>query len=283
MKLKLSCADFTFPLLPTDPALDLIAMLGFDGVDLGVFAAGSQVKPEHMGRNVAGIARSVSRKLRQRGLALADVLLIPGLGFEPLAPNHPSARERQRSRDMFLRSMEFVAQCNGRHLSALPGVKWKTESEAASLQRSSDELGWRVARARAMGIVFAIEPHFGSIVPTPDKVLQLVQMTPGLTLCLDYGHFTYQGFTDREIEPLVPHASHFHARGAARRRMQMSMKENTIDFAGMICAMRRGGYRGYIGCEYCWDEWHRCNEVDTVSETILLRNLLRKEARHAHR
>ena len=37
MEHKLACADFTFPLLPHDQALALIAMLEFDGVDIGLF------------------------------------------------------------------------------------------------------------------------------------------------------------------------------------------------------------------------------------------------------
>ena len=37
MKLKLACADFTFPLLPHRSALELISLLEFDGVDIGLF------------------------------------------------------------------------------------------------------------------------------------------------------------------------------------------------------------------------------------------------------
>ena len=39
--------------------------------------------------------------------------------------------------------------------------------------------------------------------------------------------------------------------------------------------MDRGGYAGYVGVEYVWIDWERCNEVDNLSETILLRDLLR--------
>lgn len=37
MRLKLATADFTFPLLPHDQVLDLIAMLDIPGVDIGLF------------------------------------------------------------------------------------------------------------------------------------------------------------------------------------------------------------------------------------------------------
>ena len=45
MQLKLACADFTFPLLPHDRVLDLIAMLGFEGVDIGLFEGGRTSGP----------------------------------------------------------------------------------------------------------------------------------------------------------------------------------------------------------------------------------------------
>ena len=37
MKPKLACADFSFPLLKHDQSLQLIAMLGIKGVDIGLF------------------------------------------------------------------------------------------------------------------------------------------------------------------------------------------------------------------------------------------------------
>ena len=72
----------------------------------------------------------------------------------------------------------------------------------------------------------------------------------------------------------MKHASHFHARGACRGRLQASFKENTIDFKRVLQAMKRAQYTGFVGVEYVWIDWERCNEVDNLSETILLRDLI---------
>jgi hypothetical protein len=40
--------------------------------------------------------------------------------------------------------------------------------------------------------------------------------------------------------------------------------------------MKASGYGGWIGLEYIWIEWEGCNEVDTLSETILLRDIIKK-------
>ena len=85
-----------------------------------------------------------------------------------------------------------------------------------------------------------------------------------------------RGIPDAEVAPLIAHASHFHARGARKGRLQARFKENTIDYARIVRAMKETGYRGYIGIEYVWTDWEHCNEVDNLSETILLRDFIRK-------
>ena len=84
------------------------------------------------------------------------------------------------------------------------------------------------------------------------------------------------GVADVEVEPLVPHATHFHARGARRGRLQASFKENVIDYGRVLDVMARAGYAGYVGVEYVWIDWQHCNEVDNLSETILLRDMIRR-------
>jgi len=89
------------------------------------------------------------------------------------------------------------------------------------------------------------------------------------------GHFTYQGIADAAIAPLLARTSHFHARGACAGKLQSTMAENTIDFDGVLRAMQKVNYRGFVVLEYVWTEWMDLNRVDNLSETIILRDLLR--------
>ena len=41
-------------------------------------------------------------------------------------------------------------------------------------------------------------------------------------------------------------------------------------------ALQQAGYGGYVGVEYVWIDWEHCNEVDNLSETILMRDHLRR-------
>ncbi len=273
--MKLACADFAFPLLAHDKVLDLIAALEFDGVDLGLFEGRSHLWPSKEFKHLSKSASSLRKKLRDRGLACADVFLQMAPNFIDFAINHPEARRRRKARDWFLRTLDYAGRMEGYHLTTLPGVTFASEPAADSWERSLEELAWRVEQARSCGIIFSIEAHVGLIAPEPKKALRLVQSVPGLTLTLDYTHFTRSGVPDSAIEPLVAYASHFHARASRKGRLQTAFPHNTIDYVRVLRAMRRTKYRGYVGVEYVWIDWEHCNEVDNLSETILLRDFLR--------
>jgi len=275
MKLKLACADFSFPLLPHEQSLDVISMLGFDGVDIGLFENRGHLQPSAELKNPALSAAKLAKKLKDRGLRLADMYLIPATNFNDLAPNHPDARVRRQAREQFRRLVDYTVHAGGRHVSGLPGVFWPREMQIVSQGRSLDELAWRAAHARDHGLIYSVEPHIGSIIPSPATAADLVETVPGLTLTLDYGHFTCGGVPDRAIEPLIRHASHFHCRGGRKDRLQASFKDNAIDFARVLRVMNRTGYAGYVGVEYVWVDWQHCNEVDNLSETIHFRDFLR--------
>lgn len=271
---KLAIADFTFPKLEWEQALRLARDLDIRAVDLGLFTGRSHLRPEELFGDLPGSAARVSAAIRSHQLEIADVFGQAALVAEDKAVNHPEAGERRSASEFFWQILDFSARCNARHLSLLPGVHFEEESYEDSLQRSVEELSWRVEAASKIGIVMGIEPHIGSIVPTPALTRRLINRVPGLTLTLDYTHFTLQGIPDEEIEPLLVFASHFHARGACKGKLQASLRENTIDFPRVLRAMKTVGYAGYVALEYVWTEWMRCNEVDNLSETILLRDLL---------
>jgi len=275
MKPLFACADFTFPLLAHDRVLALISLLGFDGVDIGLFEDRSHLMPSDVFKDTKGNAKRLKAKLDENGLAAADIFLQTALDFESTAINHPDKKIRDYSREMFLNTLEFCHGCNGKHISGLPGVYYSEEMKEDSFNRCCEELFWRCEKAAEEGVIFSVEAHIGSIIPDPPKALELVNKVKGLTLTLDYTHFTKIGIPDDEIKPLVAHASHFHARGAALGRLQTSVKENTIDYEKIVREMIRTDYKGSVGIEYIWMDWEGCNRVDNVSESILLRELIK--------
>jgi sugar phosphate isomerase/epimerase len=279
MPYKLACADFTFPLLPHDKVLQLIAMLEFEGVDIGLFENRSHLWPSREFVQLHSAAQRLKSQLDAHGLAAADIFLQMDPDFTPYAINHPEEARRQKARDWFMRTLEYAGQVGARHVTTLPGVEFDDAAPADAWQRAVDELHWRVEQAQHFGVVFGVEPHVGSIVPDPRLAMKLVDQVPGLTLTLDYTHFVRLGMADVEVEPLVALASHFHVRGARPGRLQAMFKDNTIDYARVLNIMRATGYTGWLGIEYIWLDWEGCNECDNISETILFRDHIRAQVR----
>jgi sugar phosphate isomerase/epimerase len=271
---KLACADDTFRLLrPHRAALELVAALGVEGVD--VFLAGNRsiVRPEDIRTDIAGAAARILSDVRALGLAVSDVFVIPWTDLETMAPNHPDAGERTRSRELFCDMLDLAIRLEAPGLTILPGIEWPEDGD--SFARAADQLAWRASEARQEGLRFTVEPHVGSIAPTPARALELVDATPGLELTLDYSHFVRQGLDEREADALIPHTRHVHVRGASPERVQESIRTNTLDFERIVGALGAGGYDGYLTLEYVWLQWEGCHECDNLAETILLRDRLR--------
>ena len=89
--MRLSCADYTWPLLPHAGALDLIRALDCDAVDIGFMSLRSHVRPEQSHGRIAATAGAVRERVESRGLAVADVFAIPYTDFETMAANNPDS------------------------------------------------------------------------------------------------------------------------------------------------------------------------------------------------
>ncbi|HTL30906.1 MAG TPA: TIM barrel protein, partial [Tepidisphaeraceae bacterium] len=203
-RLRLASADFTFPLLKHDNVLDLIAAMELDGIDIGLFEGRSHLWPSKEFKNLAKSASTLRKKLDDRGLKPADVFLQMNPDFVPFAINHPGRARRKKARDTFLRTLEYASKLGSPHVTTLPGVYFDSdESKEDSWRRSQEELAWRVEHAKKQGIVFSVEAHVGSLAPSPAEAERMVRGVPGLTLTLDYTHFTRLGMPDDAIEPLV--------------------------------------------------------------------------------
>jgi sugar phosphate isomerase/epimerase len=273
--MRLSCSDYTWPLLPHTAALDLVAALGCTAVDLGFMTNRSHVRPEELRGAVSVHAGRVRERVESRGLRVADVFAIPFTDFETMAANNPDPAEQERSLEFFADAVAFTAAVGAPGLTTLPGVAFAGDTFATALVRSAEGLSRRVELAAVHGLAVSVEPHTGSLIDTPDKTLELLGRVPGLTITLDYAHYVYGGTPQQDIDPLLPHARHLQVRPARPGMLQASVAEDTIDWASVVVALDRLGYPGHLALEYTWQEWLGCNRVDTVAESALLRDVLR--------
>jgi sugar phosphate isomerase/epimerase len=273
--MRLSCGDHSFVILRHELALDIIAGLGFDGVNLIIWGGHSRVQPDEVRADIAGWAGRLDERVRSRGLEIADVVAIPSTDFTALALNHPDAVEREHSRAFFSDMLELTARLGANGLTILPGVDWMHETHEASLARSAQELARRIVEARDRGVPCSIEPHLGSVCQTPEDVARLCDVVPGLELTLDYTHFIVQGFSEADVDPLIRSTRHLHVRGGNADRIQASNAENTIDHARVIGVLAEQDYDGYVAIEFLWSSWEEgMNDIDVLAETTILKQEL---------
>ncbi|HEV8633987.1 MAG TPA: TIM barrel protein [Chloroflexota bacterium] len=274
--MRLATADFGWPLLPHDRVLRLIGLLDIEAVDLGLFAGRSHIRPETVRQDIPMWAGVLKERLERAGLELADLFVQGAPTFAPLAINNPDRPAQEEASELFVDMLELARRLGAPGMTILPGVRFGEESWEASIRRSAEALRWRVDAAAEHGIALSVEGHVGSNVDTPEKLADLLDLTPGLTLTLDYTHFTYAGIPDHEVEPLLAQARHFHCRGAAPGRLQTPFAENTIDYRRVIQRLHELRYGGYFAIEYVWIDWEGCNRTENTCETILFRDLARE-------
>jgi sugar phosphate isomerase/epimerase len=275
---RFSCANFTFPLLTRTQMLQLLRILEIEAVDLGLFARPTHFPLTEILQEPCRSGLAVRRELEACGLVPADVFLQIGEEPQQFSVNDPDPSVRRQNRRIFISALDFSSSIGCRHITGLPGVWHGALSQKDAVCVAQEETAWRVEAARQAGIIYAVEPHLGSIITTPETVVQFLDGVPGLTLTLDYGHFIASRISSQQVHPLTARASHIHVRGGSPGQLQAPMAENTIDFAGMVQRLEARAYTGYYCLEYVWIDWQGCDRADNISETLLLRRQLQKLA-----
>jgi sugar phosphate isomerase/epimerase len=274
-KIQLSCGDHTFPLLDHQTALNLIASLGFEAADICLMGNRSHLRPENIRGKIPELAADLRHELTRLNLVASDVFCIPWTDFTVMAPNHPSAEERQRSRSLFLEVVEFATRIEAPSVTMLPGVDFDALGHEGSLVLAAEELQWRAEHLRKYGMHFSVECHYGSVAASPDDAARLISLAPDLGLTLDYTHFVGAGYSTASVHPLVPRATHLHFRGGRPGQIQSPMSDNVIDYEEVMDVIIASDYEGYLCVEYVWVNWEGLNRCDNVSETILMRDRVR--------
>ncbi len=272
--LKFSCADYTFPVLERPEALRLVKLLGFDHVDVGLFARSSHFSPMELWASPRSYTMQVLHDLKAAELSVSDVFVQIGVDPTECAANDPSPAVRSKNRDVFVCALEFCVALGCSHLTGLPGVFHAAVSRDRDLELATEEASRRMTECARAGVRYSIEPHVDSICADVESARAFVDAVDGLTLTLDYGHFIMGDEISAHVHGLLPFASHVHVRGGAPGRLQTSVQENTIDFPGIVTGLQRLDYGGFLALEYVWVDWKGCNRVDNVSETLLLRREL---------
>jgi sugar phosphate isomerase/epimerase len=268
--MNLSLTSWSFPRCTLEEAAGIARALGFEALDAGAYPGG------HLNREaiLKGDTSEIER-VKSLGLHISNVYYTFAAGFTERALNTPDAKVRRKNREDFKRVIEFCTAVDCPSVMLLPGIQHPGMSKADAIQRCIEASRELLAVSLPAGVDIAIEPHVMGLLESPRDTLTVVEAVPELELALDYAHFATLGFTQAEIDPLCAFAAHVHLRQAKPGFLQTRLEHGTLNFPAMIDALRQANYDGYLAIEYVHQDYLQTDNVDVISETVKLRELLR--------
>ena len=261
---RVSCSEFSFPAVSSQTSrIGIVRLLGFEAVDLGLFAEAGSDLAARTGETV----RELDAARETHGVRYTDLFFVPGATFEEIAPHQRDPRLRERARRQFTAALDVAATLEVPGMTLLPGAPW-ADDPIGGWELCAEELRWRVEEGARRGVSIGVEAHLGSLVSTPELTLSMIEAVPGLRLTLDLSHFDVQDIAVERTLALAPHARHVHVRASRPGEIQVRWSQNTSPIATLVDALETGGYDGCYCVEYVPMPKWRCDEQDIVSESL---------------
>ena len=244
--MQLGFSAWGMPNVPIDAIVRHLSGLGFDGVEITVLSHHTTAleKLENDER------RRIAKLLKDHNLRLPAIAGHVSLMDED-SDSHAANLERlQKTMDLAL----DWASSDGPPVidTTAGGVPEDWESKLGLLVERIQEAA---AYAEKKGVTLAIEPHVGSIIDTPDRMLEVINRVDSAAVGVnfDISHFNVMGIDIEEsVSAMAPHACHTHVkdeRGTAPDFEFLIPGEGEFDYVTYLKAMQRHGYTGFITAE----------------------------------
>lgn len=272
--MKATCTSWSWSLLPFETVARIMSLLGFRAIDVGAFAGWAHFEPAVLAARPREMAREVVGIAHKYDLAFSDLIVTFGPGLSEHCVNSPQQSVRDHNLETFKKLTDFCVAAAIPGITLCPGVEHQSLGRAASLEIAATELGRLAAAGHEAGLRVSFEPHVESITESPEDTLCVINQAKHLSLTLDYSHFIYQGYSDADVECLLPYTGHFHVRQAKKDQLQCRTSDGTIDFDRAVQLLCDSGYNGWVAFEYVWEQWMDNDRVDVLSENLLLRRQL---------
>ena len=244
--MKIGYSTWGMPTIPIDTALEHLAALGFDGVELTVIPGFST--------ELDTLDSAERKRIRQ-------LLDRHGLDLPAVAAHQPMLSTED---DVHAENWRRLAASAGLcvDLAGTDGVpvlnttlgsnpnEWNSQQNLI-LER----VGALVDYCTSREVVLAIEPHVGDGLNSPERSLWLLEEINSayLKLNFDISHFEVQGMsTAQVVQLLAPHSAHTHVkdqRGLVPDYEFLIPGEGPFDFVEYLKLMQKAGYDDYITAE----------------------------------
>lgn len=254
-----------------EEAAGITRALGFDAMDL------DGVMDTTLRRDkILSIDREEVQRVKDLGLIAPNIHWT----FSPasLYPviNDPDPKVRAENKEQIKRLSEFCHKAGIYSILVLPGLPLPGQRVADGRALSVDALNEYAMITQPAGIKLFFEPHVKCSFESPKLAAWLAEQVPEARIALDYAHFICQGYTQPEVDMLIPYTGHVHLRQAKSGLLQTKLEDGTINFALVVDSLLNAGYTGYWCVEYVHQDYIGADNVDVLTETVKMRNFLQE-------
>jgi sugar phosphate isomerase/epimerase len=229
-----------------EEAIPAIARIGYHAIELAVTPGW----PTELSTLDPGKRRRIRELLDEHHLGLSAVAAHTSMAESDADTNAANLKFLRESIDL---TAELARPAEPAITASLVGggeKEWEGKKELIAERVRS--LGEYAAERR---VTLAVEPHCGTALDTPEKVLWLMKRVdhPAVRVNFDISHFDIIGIGIDECVPLMaPWSVHTHVkdqRGRYPSHEFLTPGSGPFDFTQYLAAMHRAGYTGTIGME----------------------------------
>lgn len=244
--MKLGYSTWGMPQLSIDVAVERIASLGFDGLEISVLPAWST----SIDTLDAAERKRILKLVNDKGLTISAISGHASLLESNPAENEANVRRLQAAIDL---AVEWAQDGRVPYVNTLSGGR--TADWDAQHKLFAERLLPVAEYAQAHGVTLAMEPHVDGLVDTPERMVTILKLvdSPVLKVNFDISHFDILGMsTEESVSVLAPYSVHTHVkdqRGRYPNYEFLTPGEGDFDYVDYLQRMRAHGYDGFINAE----------------------------------
>lgn len=262
--MHLSLTTWSFPRLRLGEAAAVAKAIGMSAIDIS-----TRYRPGLDKRELLHDPRASAERVRMLGLPVSNYFHHFGADVSDRNLALPAGVDTN-VRDLE-QVLTFADAAGIPTVFFLPGMINPGQSRRQAMAAAVESLKALLQVASHFTARICIEPAVRSFAETPDMVRELVDRT-GVALVLDYSHFICLGYTQQQVDPLIPYAAHVHLRQARPGHLQASFDKGTLNFPALFGALREAGYTGALAIEFIRQVFTNDWADDVMTETILMRD-----------
>jgi sugar phosphate isomerase/epimerase len=229
-----------------EDAIAKMKELGFRGFDLAAFEGWQNVNPSMLAEAGESWSKEFAHIVKESDMRVSSFNC--GISKQ-LNDDNPDSFAQYKKEYIALLNLAEVVNCP--NITVQPGRVSENDSFEKAFNTSMKHLSELSELNKERNVTLSLEGHQGSILENPKDALRMMKsLWPSVGFTYDPSHFTMQGISLKETEPLLDYTMHVHVRNASLGKMQDTMADGIVDFHWLISALTARSYDGAVAIEY---------------------------------